>query len=115
MSIKQIKLFLKNRRRLSLILGILAVIVNIIFFQSTYSLALLLILAYWVIVGVFTRIDEKFFFKLALIFLVLAVPPFLLKQISVAERFSVWEFLFLILGLWQYFYLELREKFLSNS
>lgn len=104
------KLFLKKYQKLGISLGIIGTVFNILFFQSTNSLALLFFLAYWLIIGAVYQISEKFFFTLALICLVLTVPPFLLNHLVLAERFSVWEFLFIMLALWQWLYLELRDK-----
>ena len=106
------KIFLKKYQKWGISLGIIGTVFNILFFQSTNSVVLLFFLAYWLIIGVIYKISEKFFFTLALICLVLTVPPFLLNHMVLAERFSVWEFLFIVLALWQYLYLELREKFL---
>lgn len=107
---RKIKLFVKKYQRLAIFLGISGVILNIIFFQSTNSPVLAILMFYWLITGAVYQINEKFFFILALICLVLTVPPFLLNDLVLAERFSVWEFLFLILALWQWLYLELRDK-----
>lgn len=91
-------------------LGIFGVIINIIFFQSINSPVLAILMIYWLTAGAVYKINEKFFFTLALICLILTVPPFLLNSMVLAERFSVWEFLFIILALWQWLYLELRDK-----
>lgn len=107
---KKTKLFLKKYQRWAFFLGIFGVMINIAFFQSINSLVLGLLTIYWLIIAAVYKINEKFFFALALVCLVLTVPPFLLNGMILAERFSVWEFLFLILALWQWFYLELRDK-----
>ena len=109
---KKMKQFLEKHQRLAIFLGIFGVIINIAFFQSINSPVLVLLMIYWVIIAAVYKIGEKFFFILALICLVLTVPPFLLNHMVLAERFSIWEFLFIVLALWQYLYLELREKFL---
>lgn len=108
---KKIETLLEKYQWFLFSLGIGWTIINLIFFSSTNSLALLVIIIYWLTLGVIYRISEKFFFVLAIVCLILTVPPFLLKKLMWAERFSVWEFLFLCLGLWQFFYLELKEKF----
>jgi len=83
--------------------GVIALLFHVIFFQSINSIVLLPFLFYWIFLGIVYKISEKYFFGLALIFLVLSVPPFLFGNMELAERLSVWEFLFLILGLWQWF------------
>lgn len=107
---KKIKFFFKKHQRWAFLLGIFGVMLNIVFFQSTNSPVLAILMFYWLITGAVYQISENFFFILALSCLVLTVPPFLLKHMVLAERFSVWEFLFLILALCQWFYLELRDK-----
>lgn len=107
---KKISFFLKKYQRLAIFLGILGVIVNIIFFQSTDSRVLIVFIIYWLIIGAIYNMSEKFFFALALICLVLTVPTFLLNGLVLAERFSVWEFLFIVLALCQWLYLELKDK-----
>ena len=92
------------------ILGIIGVSINIILIPSTNSQVLLMIIAYWMLLGIIYKTTEKFFFILALICLILSTIPFLLGNMLLAERFSVWEFLFIILGLWQWFFLQLKRK-----
>lgn len=101
---------MEKYQRFLFFIGIGLTIINLIFFPSTNSPALLAVMAYWIILGLFYKIKEKFFFILAIFCLILSVPPLLLKNLMWAERFSVWEFLFLILALWQWFYLELMDK-----
>lgn len=91
-------------------IGIGWTIINLVFSPSTNSLALLKVMVYWIILGLYYRINEKFFFVLAIICLILTVPPLLLGNLMWAERFSVWEFLFIAIALWQWLYLELRDK-----
>lgn len=101
-----IQIFTKNNKK-PFIVGIIGIFVNIIFFQSINSIMLLPFLLYWILLGIFYKLDEKYFFGLALFFLILSVFPFLQGDFVLAEKFSVWEFLFLILGLWQWLLLEI--------
>src|SRR3990167_4559581 len=100
---------LKEYQKLLFSIGIGLTTVNLIFFPSTNSLALLGVMAYWIILGLYYKINEKFFFVLAIVCLILTVPPLLLKNLMWAERFSVWEFLFIALALWQWLYSELKD------
>lgn len=107
---KMIKEKLGQYRLLVISLGLGGVIVNLSFYPSVDSQALLILIFYWILIGIIYKTSEKFFFFLALLCLILTVPFFLFKNMIFAERFSVWEFLFICLGLWQYFYLEVRNK-----
>lgn len=98
---KQLKKGLIKFKLLLLLLGGAALFGQLLFFQSTDSLLLIFISLFWFILGLLYRFDEKYFFALAIVFLVLTVPPFLLGNYTLAEKFSVWQFLFLTLGLWQ--------------
>lgn len=88
-------------------IGVIGLIVHIAFFQSINSIMLLPFLFYWFLLGAIYRLNDKYFFGIALLFLILSIPPFLLGYKELAERLSVWEFLFLILGLWQWFIFEI--------
>lgn len=88
-------------------IGIIGLFLNIILFQSINSIMLLPFIFYWIFLGIRYKLDERYFFGIALFFLVLSVPPFLLGHMTLAERLSVWEFLFLILGLWQWFVFDI--------
>lgn len=99
--------FLKKNKILALGVGIIALFLHVILFQSINSLMILPFLFYWIIIGILYKLDERYFFGIALFFLVLSVPPFLLRHMVIAERLSVWEFLFLILGLWQWFVFDI--------
>lgn len=100
-------IFLNKNKIPVLCAGIIALFLHVIFFQSINSLMILPFLFCWIIIGIFYKLDEKYFFGIAIFFLVLSVPPFLLGHIVLAERLSVWEFLFLILGLWQWFVFDI--------
>lgn len=104
---KNISKYLKKNKIRVIFVGIIAVFLHVIYFQSVNSLMILPFLFYWIAIGILCKLDERYFFGIALFFLVLSVPPFLLGHIELAERFSVWEFLFLILGLWQWFVFDI--------
>lgn len=99
--------FLKKHKVLSICLGIGALFLHVIFLQSINSLMILPFLFYWIAIGIIYTLNEKYFFSVAILFLILSVPPFLLGNMELAERLSVWEFLFLILGLWQWFVFDI--------
>ena len=99
--------YLKKNKNLFLCIGMVALFLHVIFFQSINSLMILPFLFYWIFIGILYKLEEKYFFGIAIFFLVLSVPPFLLGHIVLAERLSVWEFLFLILGLWQWFVFDI--------
>lgn len=101
-----IQIFTKNKNK-PFIIGIVGIFVNILLFQSINSIMLIPFLFYWIFLGIFYRLDEKYFFKLALFFLVLSIFPLIQKDLVLAEKFSVWEYLFLILGLWQWVFLQM--------
>ncbi len=109
-TLKMIKEKFGQYRLLFISLGLGGVIINLSFYPSVDSQTLLVLLFYWIFLGAIYKISEKFFFFLALLCLILTVPFFLFKKMIFAERFSVWEFLFICLGLWQYFYLEVRDR-----
>jgi len=104
---KNLSNFIKKNKIQFLSIGIVALFLHVIFFQSINSLMILPILFYWIVIGILCKLDERYFFGIALLFLVLSVPPFLLGHMVLAERLSVWEFLFLILGLWQWFLFDI--------
>ncbi len=95
-------------------IGVIGLILHVIYFQSVNSLMILPFFFYWIVIGILYKLDERYFFGIALFFLVLSVPPFLLGHMVLAERLSVWEYLFLVLGLWQWFLfdvlLNIRKK-----
>lgn len=103
-----------ENRNILLVIGIIGLFLHVIYFQSVNSLMILPFLFYWIVIGILYKLNERYFFGIALFFLVLSVPPFLLGHMVLAERLSVWEFLFLILGLWQWFLfdviLNIRKK-----
>ena len=104
---KNMSKFLKKNKILVLSVGMIALFLHVIFFQSINSIMILPFLFYWIVIGIFYKLDERYFFGIAIFFLVLSIPPFLLGHIVLAERLSVWEFLFLILGLWQWFIFDI--------
>lgn len=104
---KNMSIFLNKYKIPVLCAGIIALFLHVIFFQSINSLMILPFLFSWIIIGIFYKLDEKYFFGIAILFLVLSVPPLLLGNTIIAERLSVWEFLFLILGLWQWFIFDI--------
>lgn len=104
---KNISVFLNKNKIPVLASGIIALFLHVIFFQSINSLMILPFLFSWIIIGIIYKLDEKYFFGIAIFFLVLSVPPLLLGKIFLSERLSVWEFLFLILGLWQWVFLQI--------
>lgn len=106
----KIKQIFRKNKLLFISLGIAIVLINILFFPSTDSQVLIAIIFYWLAMGFIYQFNEKFFFALAMVFLVLTPVPFLSGNMLLAERFSVWEFLFIILGLWQWFFLQLKRK-----
>lgn len=99
--------FVKKKKRIFVTMGIIAVFIDIFLFPSTQSLLLLIISLYWISLSVVYKLHEKFFFGIALVFLVLTVPPFVIEHFTLAERISVWMYLFLILGLIQWMILEI--------
>lgn len=104
---KNMSKFLKKKKILFLSVGIIALFLHVIFFQSVNSVMILPFLLYWIVIGIFYKLNEKYFFGIALVFLVLSVPPFLTGHMVLAERLSVWEYLFLVLGLWQWFIFDI--------
>lgn len=104
---KNVPKFLNKNRTLLLFLGIVALFIHVALFQSINSFMILPFLLYWIIIGIFYKLDEKYFFGIAIFFLVLSVPPLLFGNLELSEKFSVWEFLFLILGLWQWVFLQM--------
>lgn len=106
-----LKKYLARHRKFLFALGIGTTFFDIIFLPATNSPVLLVILAYWLFLGFYYKISEKAFFILALISLVFSIPFFLFNNIVYAERFSVWQFLFLCLALGQFAFLEVWQKF----
>lgn len=100
---KEIVNKIKKHKGKAIFLGILGLFLHVLFFQSINSIMILPFLCYWLLLGIILKFSEKYFFSIAIFFLVLSVPPFLLGNVDLAERLSVWEFLFLVLGLWQFF------------
>lgn len=98
--------FQKNKK-IYLTVGAVCIFAEILFGRGSNSLLLLILLLYWMFLGVVYRLDEKYFFAFAIFFLILSVIPFLLGNYTLAEGISVWEFLFLILGLCQWVFLGL--------
>lgn len=93
----------RKHKRVFFAIGIIGLFVHIILFESINSTMLVPFLIYWMFLGIVYKLNEKYFFGLALFFLILSVPPFLFGKLVLAERFSVWEYLFLVMGLWQWF------------
>lgn len=104
---KRLRDIFKKSKAFFFTIGIIGLFLNIILFQSINSIMLLPVILYWIFLGIRYKLDERYFFGIALLFLVLSVPPFLTGHMVIAERLSVWEYLFLILGLWQWFIFDI--------
>lgn len=91
-------------------IGVIGLVLHVIFFQSINSLMILPFLFYWMFLGIIYKLNEKYFFGIALVFLTLSLPPFLLGNLDLAEKLSVWEYLFLVLGLTQWLFFDLLFK-----
>lgn len=96
---KKILEIIKKNEKIFIAIGCLGLLLHLWFFQSINSIMLVPFMLYWLFLGFFYKLNEKYFFGIALFFLVLTVPFFLLGQFALAEKMSVWEFLFLIMGL----------------
>lgn len=99
---KNLSIFFHHNTILLFAIGIVGLVVHIIFFQSINSVLLLPFLFYWLLLGVIYKFSEKCFFIIALVFLIASVVPFLLGNLELAEKLSVWQYLFVILGLIQW-------------
>ncbi|SRR5258708_3699104 len=102
MLMKNIAKFLNKKKLQVYCVGIVALFLHVLFFQSVNSLMILPFLFYWIVIGILCKIDERFFFGIALVFLTLSVPPFLQGNLDLAEKLSIWEYLFLVLGVTQW-------------
>ncbi len=103
---KAFNIFWKNKNS-PFALGLIGIFGEIFLSPSSNSILLLVLLLYWLFLGIRTKLDEKYFFGLAMVFLILSVIPFLFGNFTLSERLSVWEFLFLILGLSQWFIFDI--------
>ena len=107
--------FTEKNNKILFGIGILILIVHIVLFQSINSVFLAPPILYWILLGIIYRLNEKYFFGIALCFLIFSVPPLLIGKLDLAEKFSVWEYLFLVLGLFQWFifdiFLPMRKKY----
>ncbi len=112
---KKSKQIIKKGKKIFIFAGVLGLVLHIILFQSINSLFILPILFYWFFLGVVYRFHEKVFFSIALFFLVLTPFAFLLNQFSLAEKFSVWEILFLLLGLTKWLLFDILFKKRKNK
>lgn len=108
---KVISSYLKRHKTKAIGIGALGLLLHVIFFQSINSIMILPFLFYWMLLGIVFRFSEKYFFGIALFFLIISVPPFLFGNVELAERLSVWEFLFLILGFWQFFLFDILATY----
>ncbi|CAN5194789.1 hypothetical protein BH11PAT1_BH11PAT1_0100 [soil metagenome] len=99
---KKIRDVLKNNKKYLIGIGVLGLLFHIYYFQSINSVMILPVFFYWMFLGITYRFSEKYFFGIALIFLLFVPIFFLQNNFSLAEKLSVWEFIFLILGLTQW-------------
>lgn len=104
---KRLRDIFKKSKTFFFTIGIIGLFLNIILFQSINSIMLLPFIFYWIFLGIRYKLDEKYFFGIAIFFLILSVPPLLFGNLELSEKFSVWEFLFLVLGLWQWVFLQM--------
>jgi len=96
---KEFKKSLLKFRFLAFLLGGIGLLLDIIFSQSVDVIPQMVIVLFWLILAWLYRLSEKIFFAMAVIFLILTPIPLIFENKILAEKFAVWEFLFIGLGL----------------
>lgn len=107
---KDISIFVKKYIIFFVCLGVAGIVVSLKISQGVSTPLLLLLFFYWALLGILLLFTEKIFFGVSLVFLILSTFPYLSNNFVLAQKLSVWMYMFLLLGLTQGFCKEIFSK-----
>jgi len=82
-------------------------LVIVLYYNTPPDVILLLIIIFWLIVGKLYALKDQLFIILAICFLILTPFPLFFDNQPLANRFAIWQFIYIIIAIGNWIFSEL--------